>query len=864
MNESDSKKINFNKSTLFSLKAELLKKQEEVKGKKNLPQHKIDNFKPSIKTTDGNQSEFKKEKRSLRDNLKAVDTDELEACRKSKLALEKKAQLYDHLSDAVGDSKLESQFLVDFKEKKQQDTSTAETNHTEDNETVSTTHDEGDDGEWVQFTDCLGRTRKCLKSDLDLYKKRDEELLKAMPRKQGSVDDTEPQITEQPEKTILVQKTNDYLQSLRDKWEEKEKELLAKDKDIHYQDLLFDEARMHGIGYYSFSTDETERQKQMAELMKRRQETLQAQREAEEIRKKRDELVAARVAAARARQRMRAGLPSEDAEDRKDAFLESLLEFLHEKRNEADAKAKEEERKRKEELEKERQKITEQPEKTILVQKTNDYLQSLRDKWEEKEKELLAKVKDIHYQDLLFDEARKTERQKQMAELMKRRQETLQAQREAEEIRKKRDKLVAARVAAARARQRMRAGLPSEDAEGRKEAFLESLLEFLHEMRKEADAKAKEEERKRKEELEKERQKITEQPEKTILVQKTNDYLQSLRDKWEEKEKELLAKVKDIHYQDLLFDEARKTERQKQMAELMKRRQETLQAQREAEEIRKKRDELVAARVAAARARQRMRAGLPSEDAEDRKDAFLESQLEFLHEKRNEADAKAKEEERKRKEELEKERQKVRDSYIREWDLGKEGVEGDIKNFKEMTQEEYVEQQRSKRIEEFAPPTMNDSLAKRSEYLFDAHGSKIHSEKPKTWSEVRHVTPPAPIISDQNDDGAKGLFFSSKKCEQTVTYKNFINTEDTTPIENELSEDEDIHCDGLKNRKRNATHTEIAPPPTIEYYGPNPKHRKAEIPFESDIRESYAKGTKSLESKSSGIHLPKHYDFTFD
>lgn len=42
------------------------------------------------------------------------------------------------------------------------------------------------------------------------------------------------------EKPLLVQKTNDYLQSLRDKWEQKEQELLAKDKDIHYQDLLFD------------------------------------------------------------------------------------------------------------------------------------------------------------------------------------------------------------------------------------------------------------------------------------------------------------------------------------------------------------------------------------------------------------------------------------------------------------------------------------------------------------------------------------------------------------------------------------------------------------------------------------------------
>lgn len=42
------------------------------------------------------------------------------------------------------------------------------------------------------------------------------------------------------EKPFLVQKTNDYLQSLRVKWEEKERVLLSKDKDIHYQDVLFD------------------------------------------------------------------------------------------------------------------------------------------------------------------------------------------------------------------------------------------------------------------------------------------------------------------------------------------------------------------------------------------------------------------------------------------------------------------------------------------------------------------------------------------------------------------------------------------------------------------------------------------------
>lgn len=32
----------------------------------------------------------------------------------------------------------------------------------------------------IEFTDFLGRTRKCLKSDLEYYKKRDEELKKVL------------------------------------------------------------------------------------------------------------------------------------------------------------------------------------------------------------------------------------------------------------------------------------------------------------------------------------------------------------------------------------------------------------------------------------------------------------------------------------------------------------------------------------------------------------------------------------------------------------------------------------------------------------------------------------------------------------
>lgn len=364
MNDPGPKKILFNKSTLFSLKAELLRKQEEVNEKRQQPQHKLENFKPTPAKDKNLEKDAKKAyKKTLKDSLKAVDTEELEACRKSKLALEKKAELYEHLADGAGNSQLANRFLVDFGTKKHQEPEKQpEEEIIKDQNESNAREDDGD--EWTEFTDCLGRTRKCHKSDIAMFLKRDMDLMRAInkdkpaPNEEPEVKPEEPP-PEVKEKPLLVQTTNDYLQSLRDKWEEKEKELLAKDKDIHYQDLLFDEARIHGVGYFSFSTDETERQKQMEELIKRREETLKAQKEAEQVRKKRDEMIAARVAAARARQRARAGLPPEEPKENQKDFTTCLLEFLTQQKNEADAKANEKENKIKEEQEKERKKLRE-------------------------------------------------------------------------------------------------------------------------------------------------------------------------------------------------------------------------------------------------------------------------------------------------------------------------------------------------------------------------------------------------------------------------------------------------------------------------------------------------------------------------
>ena len=45
---------------------------------------------------------------------------------------------------------------------------------------------------------------------------------------------------------------------LRQKWEEEEEENMKK-ADLHYGDVLFDEARTHGAAFYNFSRDEATR-----------------------------------------------------------------------------------------------------------------------------------------------------------------------------------------------------------------------------------------------------------------------------------------------------------------------------------------------------------------------------------------------------------------------------------------------------------------------------------------------------------------------------------------------------------------------------------------------------------------------------
>lgn len=120
------------------------------------------------------------------------------------------------------------------------------------------------------------------------------------------------------------------LESMKHNWHKQEEYNKEKD-NVHYQDVMFDgifyiklfvllqddillfisiiEARTHGVGYYAFSTDHTERVKQQEELDEIRERTLQEQQKREEQRNTRERIIAERVRAAKNRQRARQGLP---------------------------------------------------------------------------------------------------------------------------------------------------------------------------------------------------------------------------------------------------------------------------------------------------------------------------------------------------------------------------------------------------------------------------------------------------------------------------------------------------------------------------------------------------------------------------
>lgn len=283
-----------NFSSLVGLKAELLRKQAEVNQAK-LKTESVPTIPKVRKKSKRPKSEETKEK-----TLEMPEVD-VNAHKKSKLMLEAKARLYDRLKKSKNNHE---NFLVDFTNKSDE---SEEENRSEDD-----LHDEefdDNDDDWVTYIDCFGRTRKCLQEDLPFMQEKDRMIEQQVMKRKNDV----PKVKERVEPPVIEEKEPE-IEIMRRKWEEQTQKLADK-ANIHYQDILFDEARAHGVGYYAFSQDEEERIKQQENLAKLRMDTERKQKEMKELKELKDKMEQNRLKAARIRQRIRAGLPAEPTEE---------------------------------------------------------------------------------------------------------------------------------------------------------------------------------------------------------------------------------------------------------------------------------------------------------------------------------------------------------------------------------------------------------------------------------------------------------------------------------------------------------------------------------------------------------------------
>lgn len=317
------------------------------------------------------------------------------------------------------------------------------------------------------------------------------------------------------------------------------------------------------------------------------------------------------------------------------------------------------------------------------------------------------------------------------------------------------------------------------------------------------------------------------------------------------------ARTHGVGYYGFSKDEEMRAQQQEALKKL---RQETEQQQKKAQELRKLREKQLAARATAARNRKRARMGLPPEE-EGKKYiftltlfytlafqfhdffAFVDTDPEVAKEaEQNEEPAPENPEPQKEKTKEEQKKELKRKQHVRPWDIGKEGV----KKHYEYTQEEWVEKKRTERPSEFAPPT--------------AYRKNFNSKMvPETLT----------------NDADKTLYFSTKKqsTSQSTTRRNLNYYKESTefvqtPIVNECEiSPEPFHYDAQATTYSDDSDdeirgkgVEIAPPPTIDYYGPSETKRAKTHHKKENLEESIAAGLKFLRKQAEQKEKPHKRD----
>ncbi|KAE9533155.1 hypothetical protein AGLY_009583 [Aphis glycines] len=256
-----SKSLDICKASLVSLKAELLRKQDEANKAKSFSGDTFIRPIPGAKTPSCLlQSNEGVEKRNAKDLEEEYTPDIENSLKKSRDVLAMKAKLYDKLVKGEMVSEQDKTFLVDFKQKvTENENKTAypvsstkenvEEQEKSDPDADLDKYDSGADDDWIDYTDFFGRTRRCLKTDLEFFKKRDQRIEKELEPLTPPPNEMKQQtpITAQkfvkesrnPEEMSELVSSDMRREQLRLKWEEEERKL-AQRTDIHYEDIRFD------------------------------------------------------------------------------------------------------------------------------------------------------------------------------------------------------------------------------------------------------------------------------------------------------------------------------------------------------------------------------------------------------------------------------------------------------------------------------------------------------------------------------------------------------------------------------------------------------------------------------------------------
>uniref|UniRef100_A0A182MDD3 CCDC174 alpha/beta GRSR domain-containing protein n=1 Tax=Anopheles culicifacies TaxID=139723 RepID=A0A182MDD3_9DIPT len=298
------RKIEIDKSSLLSLKAELLRKQEEVGRAK--ASTSIEDFVPRrVSKPEKDESSARKERRERKDKSKektlAIELEDSAQLARSKQMLQAKAKYYDRMVAAGGSLNSDENSLVMFNKKKQDikpaynlsDESVSQSSAS--SSSSDSEEDESENNKWVEYTDCLGRTRKCLKEDLKECLARDKQLAKSMgPRdgqrredmQQGATSAENPPLAKTSVEATKPDKMEDTMEGedegeivgpmpptigppgdadigerfreMREQWAQQEEDNLEKDS-IHYQDVLFDGKYRKFIFFTKRSNNDTGR-----------------------------------------------------------------------------------------------------------------------------------------------------------------------------------------------------------------------------------------------------------------------------------------------------------------------------------------------------------------------------------------------------------------------------------------------------------------------------------------------------------------------------------------------------------------------------------------------------------------------------